>query len=334
MRKMILAAAAAAVVTMAAPEAAIAQGPPTRPEAQQAPGQQAQEAQQAAQRAREQAARGQQQAPGQQQAQPAPPGQAQRPQPATGQEPPGQARRQDPPGRARGQQQRGGPPAPAPDPEVFNRGLAERVVQARSQRHGEAQALRVQRVDGEVRMLRPDGEVFVSLREETLDRLGYWRVGVAPTVGTVGLAPATRSRYPVRADDPPRNGAPAFCRSGAGHPVWGANWCLDKGFGLGYGNERWGVARTIEDIIFRSPDPRRRVVERDRLGALIGEVALGRLALQAAVLGGTDPLTGMWLGETSGPMTLRVLSGRTPVAELVDYNRDGRVDTVVFNLGR
>lgn len=26
---------------------------------------------------------------------------------------------------------------------------------------------------------------------------------------------------------------PAFCRSGAGHPVFGRRWCLEKGFGLG-----------------------------------------------------------------------------------------------------
>ena len=27
--------------------------------------------------------------------------------------------------------------------------------------------------------------------------------------------------------------SPSFCRSGAGHPVHGRSWCLDKGFGLG-----------------------------------------------------------------------------------------------------
>lgn len=27
--------------------------------------------------------------------------------------------------------------------------------------------------------------------------------------------------------------APAFCRSGEGHPVWGPEWCLERGFGLG-----------------------------------------------------------------------------------------------------
>lgn len=37
-------------------------------------------------------------------------------------------------------------------------------------------------------------------------------------------------RYPVTQ----RQGrGPAFCRSGAGHPVWGPEWCLEKGWGLG-----------------------------------------------------------------------------------------------------
>lgn len=35
-------------------------------------------------------------------------------------------------------------------------------------------------------------------------------------------------RYTVR-----RNAGPSFCRSGAGHPVHGRQWCLDKGWGVG-----------------------------------------------------------------------------------------------------
>lgn len=30
-----------------------------------------------------------------------------------------------------------------------------------------------------------------------------------------------------------RGRGPSFCRSGAGHPVFGRRWCLEKGFGLG-----------------------------------------------------------------------------------------------------
>lgn len=41
-----------------------------------------------------------------------------------------------------------------------------------------------------------------------------------------------------------RGRGPAFCRSGAGHPVHGRRWCLQKGFGLG--------GLSLEDIIFRA----------------------------------------------------------------------------------
>ena len=33
--------------------------------------------------------------------------------------------------------------------------------------------------------------------------------------------------YPVRSP------GPAFCRSGAGHPVWGLQWCLARGYAIG-----------------------------------------------------------------------------------------------------
>lgn len=39
-------------------------------------------------------------------------------------------------------------------------------------------------------------------------------------------------RYRVR-----ESPGPAFCRSGAGHPVHGRVWCLEKGFGLGRAGE-------------------------------------------------------------------------------------------------
>lgn len=35
-------------------------------------------------------------------------------------------------------------------------------------------------------------------------------------------------RYPVGS-----NRGPSFCRSGAGHPVFGVQWCLNKGYGIG-----------------------------------------------------------------------------------------------------
>jgi hypothetical protein len=160
---------------------------------------------------------------------------------------------------------------------------------------------------------------------------------VAPPVGASAAESVRRdrgARYPDLAGDPRPSRAPAFCRSGEGHPVWGRNWCLDKGFGLGDGRRSWAVTRPIEDIIFGRPDTRGRYVEQDELVRLLGEVVLGRLAFQAVALGADDPLRGTWIGEPSGPVTLRVVSGGVPVAELVDYDRNGRVDTIVFNLGR
>jgi hypothetical protein len=229
---------------------------------------------------------------------------------------------------------RGGP---APSVEAYNRGLAERVVRVRAERHDGAPAVQVRRQGGDLRLVRTDGRVLFTVREETADRLGYWRAVVVPPVGAFAAAPDRRrgeDRYPVLSGDPPRNGAPAFCRSGEGHPVWGRNWCLDKGFGLGDGRRSWAVTRPIEDIIFGRPDTRRRYVEQDDLSRLLGEVALGRLAFQAVALGANEPLRGTWIGEPRGPVTLRVVSGGVPVAELVDYDRNGRVDTIVFNLGR
>jgi hypothetical protein len=361
-----LAAALAAALMVIGPVEGAAQGPPPHAEAkrEQARGQEASRAR----------AQSPQQAPQAQQAQRPPQaqrpqqaerGQAQRPPqagqpgqrpPQAQQGPPGQAGQQgragrpgDPPGRSQDSATRGpgagGPPAhaavrrggPAPAVEAYNRGLAERVVRVRSERHEGAPAVQVRRQDGDLRLVRSDGQVLFTVREETADRLGYWRAVVAPPVGAFAAAPDRSrggERYPVLDDDPPRNGAPAFCRSGEGHPVWGRNWCLDMGFGLGDGRRSWAVTRPIEDIVFGRPDTRRRYVEQEDLSRLLGELVLGRLAFQAVALGASEPLRGTWIGEPQGPVTLRVVSGGVPVAELVDYDRNGRVDTIVFNLGR
>src|SRR5688500_8111477 len=71
------------------------------------------------------------------------------------------------------------------------------------------------------RVLNLRGDPLVFLDESRARDLGRWRVGVL--------------------DDEVREGAPSFCRSGEGHPVWGRQWCLDKGFGLGdYNDFSWG----------------------------------------------------------------------------------------------
>jgi hypothetical protein len=60
--------------------------------------------------------------------------------------------------------------------------------------------------------------------------------------------------YPVRSDR-----GPSFCRSGAGHPVFGPQWCLQKGYGIGRPGAvfLWG-----DDVFLR--DRTRVIVLRDR----------------------------------------------------------------------
>jgi hypothetical protein len=56
-----------------------------------------------------------------------------------------------------------------------------------------------------------------------------------------------------------RGRGPSFCRSGAGHPVFGRRWCLEKGFGLG---NRDDVFFDDGRVIFWDDD--RPVIVRDR----------------------------------------------------------------------
>jgi hypothetical protein len=156
------------------------------------------------------------------------------------------------------------------------------------------------------------GELLLALDDERARNLGAWRV--APL------------------NDGVRDGAPSFCRSGEGHPVWGRQWCLDKGFGLGIQQDRhWGTSRELGDLVFVS-QVTPGMLARDVLLSLIGPVAFNRLALHALSLGYTDPLTGAWYTESTGPSLLRVNSGSWPIAELVDTNRDRRADLMLVAL--
>jgi hypothetical protein len=156
------------------------------------------------------------------------------------------------------------------------------------------------------------GELLVALDDNRARTLGAWRV--------------------TPLSDGVRAGAPSFCRSGEGHPVWGRQWCLDKGFGLGtQQNRHWGTTRELGDLVFvRQVTPG--TLARDVLLSLIGPVAFDRLALHALSLGYADPLTGTWYTEGTGPNVLRVTSGSWPVAELVDTNRDRRADLMLVAL--
>ena len=156
------------------------------------------------------------------------------------------------------------------------------------------------------------GELLVALDDNRARELGVWKV--------------------ARLNEGVREGAPSFCRSGEGHPVWGRQWCLDKGFGLGIQENRyWGTTREPADLVFvREVTPG--TLARDILLSVIGPVAFNRLAIHALSLGYTDPLTGTWYTESTGPNVLRVNSGSWPVAEVVDTNRDRRADLMLVAL--
>jgi hypothetical protein len=155
--------------------------------------------------------------------------------------------------------------------------------------------------------------MLLDLDEQKARNLGAWRV--------------------VALDDRDmRDGAPAFCRSGAGHPVWGRQWCLDKGFGLGVdADRRWGRAVELEDIVFRrrgtSGD-----LTRDVLATVLGDIVVSRLAAHAITLGLVEPLVGRWVDEPAGRRVLLVNSGAVPVAEIVDTDRDDRAEILLVAL--
>lgn len=136
----------------------------------------------------------------------------------------------------------------------------------------------------------------------------------------------------VTARETGKKGAPSSCRSGAGHPVWGRQWCVEKGFGLGDDQGvRWARAIGYEDVIFKSQpttDPLTRTVLLD----VLGDVVFNRLATHAITLGFVEPLAGRWIGEPTGPRVMLLTSGHRPVAEIVDANRDGRADMMVVAL--
>jgi hypothetical protein len=173
-------------------------------------------------------------------------------------------------------------------------------------------ALLIVPVANQVSLRNRKGDVLVVLDDDRARMLGAWQV--APL------------------NDRVNSGAPSFCRSGAGHPVWGRQWCLDKGFGLGTQQSiRWGTTRTVSDIIF-GRRVNSGVVPRDMLLNILGPVAFDRLALHAVTLGYTDPLTGVWHSEATGPDVLFVNSGRVPIAEFVDTNRDQRPELMLVAL--
>jgi hypothetical protein len=167
-----------------------------------------------------------------------------------------------------------------------------------------ADAVSVRSVDDRVRLLNRSGLVLLDMGADRYGEIGAWRLR-------------------RMGDWRPRGNAPAFCRSGEGHPVWGREWCLNKGFGLGSRQGTLWSRGIIDDVIFRRYDYDTRL-DRGGLLGVLGDLVLGRLALQAVTLGYDQPLVGMWVAEPSSPRLLRVYSGPYPVAEFVDTDYDNR----------
>jgi hypothetical protein len=128
-------------------------------------------------------------------------------------------------------------------------------------------------------------------------------------------------RYEDRARRGKKGNGPPFCRDGRGHPTKGRQWCRDKGW---TSSDRW-LDVGWDDVILRRPDPRRRVGTLDRGGLIdvLGDVVYGRLSSRS----GSNPLRGRFAADGR---ILQVRAGDLPVAEFLDYDRDGRVDRVVL----
>jgi len=175
-------------------------------------------------------------------------------------------------------------------------------------------------------------------------------------------AQGNRNRERGRVEQRDRGNGPAFCRSGEGHPVFGRQWCRDKGFGLGNdrydrrddrydrypdrrgddrydrrpgrigdyprqdGNVTWRRA-DFGDVTFRfSGSLPGRELSRSQLESLLGNRTIARLTRHAYETGATGELYGVW--TDTNPLVLRVFAGRVPVAEFEDRNLDRRVDRV------
>lgn len=144
---------------------------------------------------------------------------------------------------------------------------------------------------------------------------------------------------------------PPFCRTGAGHPVFGMEWCYEHGFGrAGYEQRRgdwryeqgrsrrrserrqsswhWERRSNLEDILLG--EPRSRQFSRHSGNRMLGDVldrVLGRpVDRLVARLGRQAPIEGRWIEPQKGTNVLQLRIGRQPLAELTDYNGNGRVD--------
>jgi len=148
--------------------------------------------------------------------------------------------------------------------------------------------------------------------------------------------PTYDPRYEQRGAKVKKGNGPPFCRNGQGHPTKGRQWCADKGWGVGSAAPNWGWEQGgWSDVIFRNPAPRQGgPVAQRSMGSILGDMVLGRLTRVGMDSGLSGPLDGRWLALPTGGSILQVRMGGYPLAELGDFNRDGRADAVVLNVLR
>jgi hypothetical protein len=188
--------------------------------------------------------------------------------------------------------------------------MVGRALARASLRGTDPARFRVDEEGGRIRVRNQRDQVLLDMDEERARRLGSWemrRLG----------------------DRQPTSGSPAFCRSGEGHPVWGREWCLDKGFGLGVGERSIWSRATVDDVVFRRRPEANVALDRGGLIGVLGDIVFGRLAVQSLALGYQEPLVGRWVASTDerdAPFILRVHAGDVAVAEFVDTDRDDDVD--------
>lgn len=119
-------------------------------------------------------------------------------------------------------------------------------------------------------------------------------------------------------------GAPAFCDSGAGHPLYGREWCHERGFRLG---DVW-QRRSVKDISVQRPPSGGRTLDRAQIAQRYGNrlaqwINEARTGLQLA-----DSVTARWVSTPDGGSILGFQVGSTQIAEVIDRNRDGRAEVV------
>ncbi len=167
-----------------------------------------------------------------------------------------------------------------------------------------------------------------------------------------------RYRYPHRRGT--RYG-PAFCRYGVGHPVFGLRWCHEKAFWV-YGRPYWTYYGPFP-AVYRRPyyvGPSRRAyrpgyrLHYASLVDLLGHTAVDLLLYEVLRLGPAsgNRVYGYWydprhhelghhgtgyydLGyrgdDYDDALALQLYLDEEPLAELTDFDRDGRVDVVLMN---